>query len=312
MNREDSVKLNAYSEIERVLDDHLAVYEIDSYTINALIIFKEYLSKLKALIAIEEAPYGWLQNQKKKSKASLLLKTLPLITAMICYANYKHDSRLRSEIDMTKSNLYYINEINLMTYVRLLIDRAKLTLNAPGKLAIHPDCIDDLEQHLNVFKSKRSELKLYLADKKNAGAEFKKNKQAMNVFLKEQLDFFIEGYRKKAPAFVNHYFAARSMGKPTYRHINVLAYVTDEATGEPISYGKVSVEELDRSTHITAKGHFRFPKFPEGKFVLKIEHLDYETLRVPIHRNASEHVKLLIKMKRLFVAKVPMQLEKSS
>lgn len=298
MDRENSAKLNAYSEIERVLDDNVSVYENDNHSINAIVIFKEYLSKLRKLITIKDAPYGWLQDQKKKSKANLLLKTLPLTNTMVCYANYKHDNRLLSEVDITESNLYYINEIDLMTYVKLLIDSAKMTINTPSSLAIDSDCIADLEQNLTVFKSKRSELMMYLADKKIAGSEFKKNKQALNVFLKDQLDCYIELYRNQVPAFVNHYFAARAMGKPIYRHINVLAYVTDEATGEPISYGKVTVEKLGRSTNITEKGHFRFPKFPEGGFVLKIEHHDYQTLWVPIHRYASEHLRLLIKMKK--------------
>jgi len=299
MNKEDKAKLNAYSEIERLLDDNVAVYQKEKHSIEAVDIFKAYMRNLRALSAIKEAPYGWLQDEKKKRKASLLLKALPLISTMICYANYKQDNQLRSEIDMSESHLYYINEIDLITYVKLLVDRAKLPLNAPGTRAIQPDRIADLEQHLNDFKSKRSELRMLLADKKNAGADFKKNKQALNAYLKKQLDLYIEAYRNRAPDFVNHYFAARAMSKPIYRHIAVLAYVTDELTGLPISYGKVSLEELGLSTHITAKGHFRFPKFPVGQFVLKIEHWDYQTRWLPIHRYAQEHVKLQIKMKPL-------------
>lgn len=301
MNREDSAKLDAYSEIEKLLDANISVYENDKHSIKVLVIFKEYLSKLRKLIAIKDVPYDWLQDQKKKSKTRLILKTLPLINTMICYTNYKHDNQLRLKIDLTESNLYYINEIELMTYVRLIIDRAQTTINAPAYIAVDPDYISDLEQNLTVFESKRSKLMMHLADKKNAGSEFKKNKQALNVFLKDQLDRYIEVYRKKAPDFANHYFAARAKEKPIYRHIDVLAYVTDETTGEPIPCGKVSVEELGRSTHITAKGHFRFPKFPEGEFVLKIENWGYETLWVPIRRDASEPVKLLIKMKSLSI-----------
>lgn len=312
MNKEDKAKLNAYSEIERLLDDNVAVYKNEKHSIEAVDIFKAYVRRLRALSVIKEAPYGWLQYEKKKSKASLLLKTLPLISTMICYANYKQNNQLRSEMDMTESNLYYINEIDLMCYVKLLADRAKLTLNAPDTLAIQPVCIADLEQHLNDFKSKRSELKMLLADKKKAGADFRKNKQALNAYLKKQLDLFIEAYRNRAPDFVNHYFAARAMSKPIYRQLALLAYVTDELTGLPISYGKVSLEALGLSTHITAKGHFRFPKFPVGQFVLKIEHWDYETLWLPIHRYAQEHVKLQIKMKPLVLENPGRQVVKYS
>tara|TARA_R110001583_G_scaffold63217_1_gene185265 strand:+ start:11534 stop:12460 length:927 start_codon:yes stop_codon:yes gene_type:complete len=308
MDKDDSAKLNAYSEIEKILAANVPVYKNDSFTIKAIDIFKDYLYKLRRLIEIKDAPHAWLQDQKKKRKANLLLNTLPMINAMVRYANYKHDSQLRSEVNMTKSNLYYINEINLITFVRLLIARAQRTLNAPAYIAVDPDCIISLEQSLNDFESKRSQLKMYLVDKRKAGSEFNKNKQVLNVYLKEKLDFFIEGYREMAPAFVNHYFAARAIGKPIYRHIDVLAYVTDEATGEPIPYGKVSIEELRLSTKVTAKGHFRFLTLPEGEVVLKIENYGYETLWLPIRRYAVEPVKLQIKMTALPLPKDSTQL----
>jgi hypothetical protein len=308
MDKDDSAKLNAYSEIVKVLTSNTPVYKNDSFTIKAIDIFKDYLYKLRRLIEIKDAPHAWLQAEKKKHKANLLLKTLPVINSMVCYANYKHDSQLRSEVDMTKSKLYYINEINLITFVRLLITRAKTTLNAPDYIAVDPDCIITLEKDLNNFESIRSQLKIYLTDKRKAGYEFNKNKQALNVYLKEKLDFFIEGYREKTPAFVNHYFAARAIGKPIYRHIDLLANVIDETTGEPIPHGKVSIEKLGLNTNITAKGHFRFQKLPEGEFILKIENWGYETLWLPIRRYAEEHTKLQITMKPLPLAEVTCQL----
>ena len=86
------------------------------------------------------------------------------------------------------------------------------------------------------------------------------------------------------------------MIKPAQRPYDVLGYITDEISGDPVTYGTVSVEGLDLSADITANGTFRFKSFPAGDHRLIIKNIAYETKSVLIRRYEPEHCKLNVKM----------------
>ena len=163
-----------------------------------------------------------------------------------------------------------------------------------------------LETDRNAFQQKRIDRNMLFEDKALAKAEFNRLKAETNRLLNDELDPSIENYRLSHPEFVAHYFKSRRMTKIPQHAYDVLGYVTDEITGDPVSYGKVRVEGLDLSTEITENGTFRFKSFPVGKNILIIENIDYQSQIVPVSRYAPEHCKLNIKMIPLPVEKTEM------
>lgn len=297
MNKEDNMKLASYRQIQQILTKNADLYAADKATKNIINIFTSYLAQLIDLINKKEVPFEWLTREKTEIKKALLIKGYKISTAMVCFANANHNIKILSKVKITKANLAYINEIDLMTYLHQLIDVAKDNISKLGDFSLKAEYIIELENDLKAFELKSSERRMLLAYKKNAQAKFKVTKQNINLLLKNELDWAIENYRSEQPDFANQYFAVRKSAKTHYRHIDVIGYIIDEESRLPISYGQVSVEELDLCTTITKNGSFRFKKFPEGKFTLKIERMGYETLLFPICRYTSEHSKLHIKMK---------------
>jgi hypothetical protein len=192
--------------------------------------------------------------------------------------------------------MWHLNENNLLIYTHTCIEIARANLAGLVNFSITEEGIMALEADLTVFETKRYQRRLLLDDKKKAQAVFVLTKRKINHLLKDELDWSIESYREAQPDFVNHYFTARQVVKGIHHPYDILGYLTDEATGNPISLGSVLVEGINLSVDITENGTFRFKSFPEGEHRLVIENINYKTLYVTIRRYASERSKLHLKM----------------
>jgi len=296
MNTSDKLKMDSYQETEKVLDANLSIYESDTATKGLTGVFKTDLLALRGYAEKMDQPLAWLTREKKEVKQELIVNLYPFSVDLVRFANSKDDEKILDEVKMTRGNIKQLNETDLVIYSNKCIEIARDNLAELENFTITEENISALDTDLSAFQKRRSQRVLLLDDKKAARKEFMRIKKRINLLLKDELDWSIESYREAQPDFVNHYFTARQTAKSNHRPYDVLGYLTDAVTGEPISLGSVSVEGLNLSVGITENGTFRFKSFPAGEYRLKIENINYKTLYVPIRRYASERSKLHLKM----------------
>lgn len=288
--------MDSFIETDQVLDDNASVYEADAPTKEQKLCFTGYKLELIDLGTKMDKPTGWLTKQKNDAKNGMLTKLFPLSNALVCFANSKSDDLMLATVKLSKSEQKELSDTDLLAYSKQVIDIARENLSDPPIPNITEEALVALETDRNVFQQKRIDRDMLFEDKAVAKAEFNSLRVETNRLLCDELDPSIENYRLTQPEFVAHYFKARRLTKTPHHANDVLGYVTDEISGEPVAYGKVTVEGLDLSTEITEKGTFRFKSFPVGKNMLIIENIDYQTQRVSVSRYAPEHCKLNIKM----------------
>jgi len=296
MNTDDKLKMDSYQETDKVLDDNAAIYDADTATKALRGLFKTDLIVLKGYAEKMDQPTAWLTREKSEAKQILLMSLYPFSVDLVRFANNKPNEKILDKVKMTKGNMWNLNENDLLIYANQCIEIAQANLEGLASFSITEEVITALQADLTVFETKRYQKRLLLDDKKEAQAAFVLTKRKMNRLLKDELDWSIESYREAQPDFVNHYFTARQAAKGIHRPYDVLGYLTDEATGESISLGRVSVEGRDLAVDITENGTFRFKNFPGGEHRLIIENINYRTLTVPIRRYASERTRLHLKM----------------
>ncbi len=298
--------MDSFIETDQVLDDNASTYEADAPTKEQKLRFTGYKLKLIDLGTKMDKPTGWLTKQKTDAKNGMLAKLFPLSNALVCFANNKSDDLMLANVKLSKSEQKELSDTDLLAYSKQVIDIARENLCDPPIPNITEETVVALETDRNAFQQKRIDRDMLFEDKAVDKAEFNCLRVEMNRLLCDELDPSIENYRLTHPEFVAHYFKARQLTKTPHHANDVLGYVIDEISGEPVAYGKVTLEGLDLSTEITEKGTFRFKSFPVGKNTLIIENIDYQTQRVSVSRYAPEHCKLNIKMVTLPVEKTEM------
>lgn len=301
MNNIDESKMDCYKETDKVLDKYAVIYETDVSTKDQKLIFTGYKIALIGFAQKMDKPTAWLTEDKCVVKNAILAKLHPFSNSLVCFANSKSDNLMLEKVKLSKSELQHLSESNLLVYSQQAIEIARANLTELPPFAITEDSIVALETDRTAFAQRRTDRIMLLEDKAVARREFNRIKKETNRFLKDELDHSIEKYRKSHPEFVNHYFKARKMPKIVRRSYDVLGYITDAVSGEPVSYGTVWVEGLDMSTAISENGSFRFKSFPAGEYRLKIENMAYKTFYVTIRRYAPEHCRLNLTMELLGV-----------
>ncbi|MFA8435112.1 MAG: carboxypeptidase-like regulatory domain-containing protein [Marinifilaceae bacterium] len=296
MNASDRMKLESFNETEKVLDENTAIYEADQATNDLKTIFSKQLRVLEKLSQIMKTPIEWLTQEKREIKKKLLKKAYPLSVGLVRFANATNNKKMLEEVKSTKSDLRKLSIVELINSSQNLIRISNENIAELANYKITPETITDFSTDVDALEENRTNKIRILKDKKEAGTEFKTTKREINLLLKNELDWSIEGYRSEHPEFVNHYFAARQASRTHYRPNAVLGYVTDEESGNSITRGTVSVEGLELSTDVSPNGTFRFKTFPEGEYTLRITNMNYKTLLVPIRCFASEQCKLHVKM----------------
>ncbi|RXQ88040.1 hypothetical protein EO244_15600 [Ancylomarina salipaludis] len=296
MNTNDQLKLDSYQEVEQVLNLNSSVYESDAPTKEEVTRFTGYKIGLFKLAEKMNAPADWLIVNKKEIKNKLIASLFPFSNNLVCFANSNGDTSILEQVDISKSVLAGLSEVNLIQYTESCIKIAQDNLAQLNDYAITQESIISLQTDLGDFLKNRTDRLILMEDKKTSNKAFNDLKKKTNQFLKTVLDRSIERYRQSHPDFVNHYFAARQTAKGIQHPYELMGYLTDEANGQIIGEGKVFAEELGLSTAISPTGSFRFKSFPKGDHRLRIESIGYKTLYVPIRRFESRPCKLYISM----------------
>lgn len=299
MNTSHKLKMESFQEIVKVLETNLSHYESDMATKELTTIFKIDLTALKVYAEKMDQPTAWLTREKREAKQQLIVKLHPFSVMLVRYANSDDDEKILDEVKITKGNLQQLNESNLLIYTNRCIEIGKSKLADLATFSITEETLTSLKADLTTFQQKRFQRSLLIDDKKEARKDFVSLKKRVNILLREELDWSIESYRETHPEFVNHYFSARQTTKALQHPYDVLGYLSNSATGEPVSLGTVSVEGFNLSVGITVNGTFRFKSFPEGEHRLIINNINYKTLYVTIRRYASERTKLNLRMEAL-------------
>ncbi|WP_282016118.1 hypothetical protein [Marinifilum flexuosum] len=299
MDNESNLKLDSFVQTNTALTENASIYETN---VNTKAQADQFASDLEQLLNLKEEadqPVKWLIGEKNAVKKSLIDKLYLVCNGLVCYANSVSNSEILGKASVTKYVLTSFSELKLIDFYKQIIGIARQHVADLPAFGVSEESIAAVETDSKAFEQKRADLILLKEDKATARDEFNRLLKKINKLLNYKLDYSIENLRATHPDFVNYYFAARQKAKGVQRHYDVLGYLKDKASGEPISLGKVSVEGMDLSTHITANGTFRFRHFPEGEHRLIIENINYKTLYIPIRRYASERSKLHLKMEAI-------------
>ncbi|WP_321282195.1 carboxypeptidase-like regulatory domain-containing protein [Marinifilum fragile] len=299
MDNASNLKLDSFVQTNTALTENASIYEANVSTKAQADQFASDLEQLLNLKEEADQPVKWLIGEKNEVKKSLIEKLYLLCNGLVCYANSVPNSEILEKTSTGKYALRNLSELGLIDFYKQCVGIARQHVADLPPFGPSEESITAVETDGKAFEQKRSDLILLKEDKATARKEFNLLLKKINKLLNGKLDYSIENLRTTHPDFVNYYFAARQKAKGVQRHYDVLGYLKDKATGEPIALGKVSVEGLDLTTHITANGTFRFKHFPEGEHRLIIENINYKTLYVPIRRYASERSKLYLEMEAI-------------
>lgn len=299
MNTSINLKLDSYVQTEKALTENASIYETNVTTKAQVDQFTQDLNRLIGLRDEVDQPLKWLIGEKNTFKKALGDKLYPFSNSLVCYANSVSDSEIVEKVSISKNGLKWFTELDLIAYYKQNISIAKEHVASLEPFGITEASIAAVEADGDAFEQKRADLIVLKEDKANAKKDFKLLQKVINKLLNNKLDYSIENLRASNVDFVNYYFAARQKAKGVQRHYDVLGYLKDKLSGEPVALGMVSVEGLDLATHITGNGTFRFKHFPEGEHRLIIENINYKTLYVPIRRYASERSKFHLEMEAI-------------
>ncbi len=299
MDNMSNLKLDSFVQTNTALTENASIYETNVSTKAQADQFALYLDQLLNLKEEADQPIKWLIGEKNVVKKSLIEKLYLLSNGLVCYANSVSNSEILEKASTGIHALKILSELDLIDFYKQIIGIANEHVADLTPFGVSEESIAAVETDGKAFEQKRTDLILLKEDKATARIEFNLLLKKTNKLLNHKLDYSIEILRATHPDFVNYYFAARQKSKGAQRHFDVLGYLKDKDSGEPISLGKVSVEGMDLATHITANGTFRFRHFPEGEHRLVIENINYKTLYVSIRRYASERSKLHLEMEAI-------------
>ncbi|RXQ92240.1 hypothetical protein EO244_11870 [Ancylomarina salipaludis] len=299
MNTYNNLKLDSYAETNKTLTENQFRYETNVTTKAQADRFGISLSRLLSLREKIDQPTVWLTEVKAGLKKILINKLYPFSNALVCFANSKLDVKMLVLVNTSKSKLQREKEVDFIAFTNQCIELAKANLTELAAFSITESSLADLESVFNAYTQSRSDQILMKKDMKEAQESFTELMKETNSLLNKELDRSIENLRATEPEFVNHYFATRQKAKGVHYSYDLIGYLTDQATNQPVSLGSVKVEGLDMETEITSKGTFRFKTFPAGEQRLIIENINYKTLYVPIRRYASEKRRLNLKMEAI-------------
>ncbi len=253
MNTYDRFKVNSDISSDQLLVKSVSCYEKDATTKTKAEFYSSLLVSLGYSKKMNQ-PLGWLIEDKNVAKKSVVSQVIFASNSLICLADNLSDTLMLEKVFISGANLKRFSEIKLVTYTQQAIDISREHTEELASYGLTEVKLVSLETRFATFEKARADHKLLVDEKAKNKKKFNQTKKEINAFLNEKLDLRIENLRTNHPEFVNQYFSVRKASKLILHSYDLLGYISDVATKKSISYGSVSIEELDLKADITQTG----------------------------------------------------------
>ncbi|PXY02423.1 hypothetical protein DF185_07175 [Marinifilum breve] len=302
MHKRIRAKIESYMSIQNILNQNLNPFESDPSAKLQVQSFLQNCKRLESMFVKLNQPTEWITAENNKLFKLLVKKAQVLEIAINRLVADTNDMELLINLNIHLRNIkrgIQLRRINSGYLLHNLCEKYQNQLEQYGTshefLQVYRQILLDIEG--NILNKK----KIKDQNERNR-KEFNDLVASINQFLKDKLDWTINSYQDSHPELHFKYHSARKLKKSNSRHYSIRGSIVNKDTGQPISYGTVSVLENNMQAKITKNGNFNFMNFPEGEFTLKIENIRYHPSQHIIKRYSTEHLNLKIELQALPVA----------
>jgi hypothetical protein len=283
-------KQNAYKKMaKKTIGEtlrHKAIWEENTVFSDTVNNIDKLFEEINITIARQNRTTGGLTTQKNKSRKILNNTTNIFLGIFRSNAKTIGDENLFDNSDKSLSDIKYISNSEIISYVDTIIAYANTNIEALKEYGISEEMIARYGEEAKSFTKYYTAPQEIIAEKKTATLHLKKLFKQLDLLITEHLDNHIMQYKDKERQFYQDYLNARTIfDEPTITK-SMMGKVLDEETGLPLENVKVTVifkNGLALATYTkttTAKGNFQFKGLPSGKCKVTFEFPYYDILEV--------------------------------
>ncbi|WP_321515950.1 carboxypeptidase-like regulatory domain-containing protein [Marinifilum fragile] len=302
MHKRIRAKIESYMSIQNILNQDLNHFETDPSAKSQVQSFLQNFKRLESMFVKLNQPTEWITAENNKQFKLLVKNSQVLEIAINRLVADTNDMELFDKLNIHLRNIKRGIQLRRINSGYLLYNLCKKYQSQLEKYGTSQEFLQAYRQILLDIEDNILNRKKIKDQNERNRKEFNDLVAGINQFLKDKLDWTINSYQETHPELYFKYHSARKLKKSNSRHYSIRGSIVDKDTGQPISYGTVSVLENNLQAKITKNGNFNFMNFPEGEFTLKIENIRYHTSQQIIKRYSNEHLNLKIELQALPVA----------
>ena len=264
---------------------------------------EELFTEIEKTNARQNKKTEGLTQKKNEYRKKLDITTDVFLGIFRSYAKTTGDDELYQNSDKSISEIKKIKDTEIMVLVNTVKTYATDNQKKLRDYGITEPMIADYGKEADGFINYLTAPQEIIAERKTATKHLKELFKQLDEQLTEYLDNHMMQYKTKEPQFYSDYENARIIYDDPTISKSLMGTVTDEETGKPLQYVKVTVKfkpgsELSGNVKSTSKkGNFQFKGLSEGMCKVTFEKNYYDTLTVDseIHNNAMTRLNVQLK-----------------
>jgi hypothetical protein len=227
--------------------------------INTLKTNIDSIDALRASIA--QAITGWAA-QKKALKTALVEMSATIMKAVYAYAVATGDDVLAAKMKISRSGLYKMKYVDLITFVQGAIALVSPLVSSLGDYGVTAAMITLWQTTVDKLEQVVSTPKNAIANREAVNKDIQSILQQCMLLLTEQADQLALMFKDINVNYYNQYFANRKLNPHTL-HTQLRATVNDELN-QPIQFATVTIDDTVLTGTTDALGYCLITKIPFG------------------------------------------------
>ena len=259
--------------------------------------FKDYVTTLLTQSIIQNQPITGYKELKTNLQNQMIDLALETATNIIAYANVNGKIEIKSKVNISKSTLTKLTEINCIDTCTNIYRVAKNNLADLADLAdynVTAGSITNLNTAINDFSAIYSIPKDYINIKKMATADIKKVVTlATNQLLIS--DSLVKMLLNSQPDFTNRYFSLRKIQKPAFKTLALKVNLSNP-NKKPIGKALITCDKITfkKPKFTTKLGNFQIKNTPSDVYTFTFSKAGYQILSIEIPITSGERTQLKI------------------
>lgn len=252
---------------------------------------------------VQNTDFKGITLDKNKAKALLAIMTYQLGGGLRSLATDTENNDLFEESKRTVKQMQKDPDEVLVIYVALVLKNLNKYIDALAPYNITADKIKGLEDLLKDFR-----IQLLLPAKmrkevKTATANIKKLISKALILLANNIDNDMLQYETTLPKIYDAYDVLREIDDSQTRHLALFGHALGEETKLGLADVAVTIIRSkaaggDITKYTTETGYYRFKKLEPGKYIIRFELENYDTLQLEVTIVKSKSTKLDVELRK--------------
>jgi hypothetical protein len=218
MRLTQSNRLTMYNTVLKYLKDRMSIVNTIAQFVISLTDFGTTVGKISQKEVERQTVSTGKTTAKYSAEEELIDLTIDVAAGLFTYSRKNNKPEMKELSDTSVRKLDRLKDVDLLTKCTQIYDAAKIVENELIPYGVNPELVAELKEKIDGFDISLGNRNASFAKRIGAGSTLVEMFNEADDILEEELDHFVDKFKKKNNSFYVEYWAARNIRNLGVRH----------------------------------------------------------------------------------------------